>query len=108
MVHVPALEACRCLRGTHLQAGQVGAGPGFAMRARGAVPRADARWARFHVRTLDGRGDAVLPWGAQDGRGHGFRTLALVGNGMERVGCDVGTGARELCPDTGLDRTYGR
>ena len=36
------------------------------------------------------------------GVGNGFRTLALVLNRLERVGCDVGTGARELHPDASL------
>ena len=34
-----------------------------------------------------------MPCGVLDGRGPRFRTLALVGNEMERVGCDEGTGA---------------
>ena len=54
------------------------------------------------VQTLDGHGSAVLPCEARDGRGPRFQTLTLVGNGMERVGCDAGTGARELRPDMGL------
>jgi hypothetical protein len=36
------------------------------------------------------------------GAGHGFWTLVLVGNRMERVGCDAGTRARELRPNAGL------
>jgi hypothetical protein len=73
------------------------------------------RWARVLVlscgrgvgcgstlRTLDGHGGTVLSCGARDGRDHGFRMLALVGNRIERVGCDASTGARELRPDVGL------
>jgi hypothetical protein len=44
------------------------------------------------VRTRDGRGGVVLPCGARDGREPRFQTLALVGNGTERVGCNAGMG----------------
>jgi hypothetical protein len=93
VIHVPVLEACRCLRGAHLQ-GQVGAGPSSTMRSCGAVPA--TMW------TLDGREGAVLSCGALDGRGLRFHMLVLVGNGMKRVRCDAVTGARELRPDAGL------
>jgi hypothetical protein len=59
VVHVPAPEACRHLQGTHPQTGQVGVGRGSAMWARGQSSA---------VRTPDGRGGAVLPWGERAGR----------------------------------------
>jgi hypothetical protein len=93
VVHVPVLEACRRLRGAHLQ-GQVGAGPGSTMRAWGAVLA--TMW------TLDEREGAVLSCRALDGHGLRFQMLVLVGNEMECVGCDAITGAQELHSDAGL------
>ena len=54
------------------------------------------------VRTRDGRGGMILPCGVWDGHGPWVWTLALVGNGTERVGCNTGTRAWELRPDASL------
>lgn len=65
VVHVPEPDACRRLHSVHLQARQVGASPGSAVRAWGVFCRADAGWARGTVLCRAGRGPR-------------FRMLALV------------------------------
>jgi hypothetical protein len=52
----------------------------------------DTGWAR----------GAVLPCGGAGSARDAVPELALVGNGIERVGCDAGTRAQELRPDAGL------
>jgi L-aminopeptidase/D-esterase-like protein len=56
-----ALEACKRLRGAHLQEGQVGSGHGSAVRAQHAVPPC-GHWM-----------GAVPPCGARDGCGSAVR-----------------------------------
>jgi hypothetical protein len=77
VVHVLEPEACRQLRSTHLQVGQVGPGPSSAVQAWGAVPSCE-RWMGMEARFF-------YCVGVRDGRGPWLRTLALVGNRMERV-----------------------